>query len=198
MKCLNVETHTSIPTKTPIISSNTSSLTNAPSKIQANKAKNNKTNYVENQHQQIRNFINSSSYLSRRLNNSSNHNTTVRINPLLLKRPFEASSQAQQSSLYKKQQKSVKPNNSSCQMLYKNPVMYTNQEIDQIQNQQFNQSHLEQSDSSSFLNNTNNTNNFLLGNSNELSDYYSNQFVQTNDYMQNTNKITTVNDSNLL
>ena len=154
MKCLNEETFTSFPTKTPIISSNTSNLTNASSKIQANKAKNNKTNhYVENQHQQIRNFINSSSYLSRRLNNSSNHNTTVRINPLLLKRPFEASSQVQQSNLYKKQQKSVKPNNnSSCQMLYKNPVMYTNQEIDQIQNQQFNQSHLEQSDSNSFLN----------------------------------------------
>ena len=76
--------------------------------------------------------------------------------------------------------------------------MYNNQEIDQIQNQQFNQSHLEQSDSSSFLNNSNNTHNFLLGNSNELSDYYSNQFVQTNDYMQNASRNTTANDSNLL
>lgn len=44
-----------------------------------------KVNYSQNHHQQIRNFINTSSYLSRQLNNS-NSNTTVRINPLLLKR----------------------------------------------------------------------------------------------------------------
>jgi hypothetical protein len=49
------------------------------------KTSNTKPNYSQNHHQQIRNFINTSSYLSRQLNNS-NSNTTVRINPLLLKR----------------------------------------------------------------------------------------------------------------
>jgi hypothetical protein len=200
MNYLNVETHHPVVSKN---SSNTSNLLTNPPRVQTTKTsttastKNSKTShYAQNQHQQIRNFINSSSYLSRQLNNSSNQNTSVRINPLLLKRP-DTSVQMQQNNLIKKQQRHVKSNNNlitnnnNSHNLYKSPVMFTNQEIDQIQCQNFNFNQ-EQLESNSFLNSS-----FILSNNNEFHDIY-NQFVQiSNETMENINKnIHVIHDNN--
>lgn len=207
MNYLNVETHHPVVSKNANISSNASNLLTNPSKVQTTKTsttmstKNSKTShYSQNQHQQIRNFINSSSYLSRQLNNSSNQNTSVRINPLLLKKP-DASVQMQQHNLTKKQQRHVKPNNNlitnnnNSHNLYKNPVIFANQDIDQIQCQNFNFNQ-EQLESNSFLNSS-----FLLSNNNEFHDIY-NQFVQiSNENMEiinkNTHVIHDINNNNV-
>ena len=147
-------------------------------------AKNSKSNhFTQNQHQQIRNFINSSSHLSRKLNNSSNQNTPVRINPLLLKRN-ENSAQTSNETITKHQEDqptNFKTNN----ILYKNPVMH-GQEIEQIQHQiNQTQDQLESSFLNGFLTNNNNDFSQQL---HDVHDLYSSNFAQiNNDCLTNSN-----------
>jgi hypothetical protein len=58
---------------------------------------------VNGEHQQIRSFINSSSHISRQYKSNHQQNTTVRINPLLLKR-HNMIKQQQQQQLEQQQQ----------------------------------------------------------------------------------------------
>ena len=162
-----------------------------------------KSHYSQNQHQQIRNFINSSSYLSRQINNSSHLNTTVRINPLLLKRkdatppaqiPSEASKKIHSNSNSYNLNSNISHISGSSNSVYlKNPVIH-HQEMELLhhnhhQQQQQHQHHIQQQLNQQQHNMDQNTmlNNFLLTSQDNLnsSSDYSTQINNVNDLISN-------------